>query len=486
MILKKRFLTTIIMTLTLGMNCFSQTTCSIPNQNNRPTPVFPVPSKAQQAWQEMEMYAFIHFGMNTFTDVEWGDGSEQPSRYAPKQALDVNQWVTVCKEAGLKGIILTAKHHDGFCIWNTQSTAHSTAQCSGYGKDDVVKLLSDECAKQGLKFGVYVSPWDRNNAEYGRPGYLDVYRKQIRELCTNYGNLFELWFDGANGGSGYYGGTGGTRTIDASTYYDWPNTIEIIKSLQPNTVIWGIADEARWIGNELGYANETNWCTEYGGSITNAVSGNINGGDWIPGECDVSIRSNWFYHAVNTPKTGEALFDIYIKSVGRNANLILNIPPNTAGRFADADVAALKSWKALMNSNLGADLALSATATASAVRSSGSSGVPLYTAAKVNDGDKDSFWAQEDGTTTASVVLSWNSAQTVKYIMLQEYIRLGQRVKAFEVDIWNGSSWETKLTGTTIGYKRILPFPSAITTTKVRVRITDSKVAPLIHTISVF
>ena len=474
---KKLLLLLLGMAAFLGASAQSQL-CNLPNENNEPLPVFPVPTEGQMRWHETEFYAFMHFGINTFTDREWGDGSERESQFAPTAVPDVAQWVKEIKDAGMKGIILTCKHHDGFCLWFTETTGHSVKNASGNGHMDIVKAISDKCREQGLKFGVYISPWDRNNAEYGRDGYLKTYQDQIRELCTNYGELFEMWFDGANGGDGYYGGSWGTRNIDATTYYDWPNTFKIIKDLQPNCVIWGSGGEARWIGNEEGWAGETNWATYDGENA--AEYGDENGITWNPGECDAKNAGGWFWHPNNSVKTSQDLFDIYMKSVGRNANLILNIPPNRAGRLDDNDVTQLRGFKTLLDKAFGTDIALHKAAAAES-RSGGS-----YGANNVTDGDKSTYWALDDGVTSGEIEIDLGGAQAVTYVTLQEYIRKGQRVKGFEIYTWNGAAWDRHATGTTIGYKRIMKLPTSVTTQKVKIKITDSKVCPLIHTISVF
>ena len=268
-----------------------------------PEPVYPVPSDNQLAWHEMEMNAFIHFTTNTFTDLEWGYGDEKESIFNPT-ALDVDQWVTNIKETGFKGIILTCKHHDGFCLWPSQFTEHSIKK-SPYknGQGDIVKELSDACKRDGLKFGVYLSPWDRNHKDYGNPDYILYYRNQIKELFTNYGDIFEMWFDGANGGTGYYGGARESRSIDRETYYDWPTTLRQIRELQPNVLFFSDAGpDIRWVGNERGFVNETNWNTitpdtlYAGKSGINKLlnTGSIDGTKWIPAEVDVSIRPGWF------------------------------------------------------------------------------------------------------------------------------------------------------------------------------------------------
>lgn len=468
----------------------TSTFCDLTTAENEPAPVYPVPTERQIAWHDMEFYAFIHFGINTFTNREWGEGSESINSFAPTAAIDVAQWVTEVKNAGMKGIVLTCKHHDGFCTWFTNTTNHSTKNnTTTNGHVDIPALLSAECAKQGLKFGAYISPWDRNHAEYGRPGYVTTFREQIREICTNYGDIFEMWFDGANGGSGYYGGAYGNRSIDAEIYYDFPNTFKMIRELQPNCAIWGWDQDCHWVGNEEGWAGETSWSPYKSG--VQLEYGAEDGWRWLPTECDAKNGNGWFWNttADNTGqiKTSQQLFDIYLKSVGRNSNLILNIPPNRAGRFSDVAVTNLRGFKNLLDQAFGTDLALNRTATASAVRSS--SVANKFAAANVVDNNKETYWATEDGQTSGEIEIDLGSTQTVKYVRLGEYIRKGQRVKSFEIHTWNGTGWvkaSTTTATTTIGHKRIVQLTSPTATSKVKVVITDSKVCPLINRISVY
>lgn len=298
-----------------------------PSLISTPSPVGPTPSTKQLEWHELETYAFIHFTTNTFTGKEWGYGDESPSIFNPTNT-NVDQWVRTLKNTGFKAVILTAKHHDGFCLWPSKYTKHSIA-ASPYkkGKGDLVKEVAQACKKHGLKFGIYLSPWDRNREDYGSPSYVTYYRNQLKELFENYGPVFEMWFDGANGGDGYYGGAREKRRIDGKTYYDWPGTISMVRNMEPNILFFSDAGpDIRWVGNERGIAGETNWNTIspdtlYAGkagieSLLN--TGHENGTSWIPAEVDVSIRPGWFYHAEEDGKvkTPEELFDIYLTSVG--------------------------------------------------------------------------------------------------------------------------------------------------------------------------
>jgi len=270
-----------------------------------PEPVLPIPSERQLAWHDMEFYAFVHFNMNTFSNMEWGFGDEDPKLFNPTD-LDCRQWAKVCKDAGMKGIILTAKHHDGFCLWPSKYTEHSVKNSAWKnGEGDVVGELAAACKEYGLKLGIYLSPWDRNHPDYGKPEYITYFRNQLRELLTNYGDIFEVWFDGANGGTGYYGGAREERRIDRTTYYDWENTRKIVRELQPNACMFSDAGpDIRWCGNEQGWVRETNWCTLNRDDFAPGVvadledlrSGQENGTHWVPAEVDVSIRPGWYYH----------------------------------------------------------------------------------------------------------------------------------------------------------------------------------------------
>jgi alpha-L-fucosidase len=457
-----------------------------------PAPVLPLPSEAQMQWHEMEMNAFVHFTTNTFTDKEWGYGDEKTEIFNPSQ-LDANQWASTLKKAGFKTLILTCKHHDGFCLWPSKYTEHSVKN-SPYknGKGDIVKEVSEACKKQGLKFGVYLSPWDRNHAEYGRPAYIEYYRNQLRELFTNYGPVFEMWFDGANGGDGYYGGARERRRINGATYYDWPTTLNLVRQMSPNVIFFSDAGPGvRWVGNERGIAGETNWNTIFAdtlyagkpniGRLLN--TGSPDGNKWIPAEVDVSIRPGWFYHAKEDSlvKTPEKLFEIYMSSVGRGSTLLLNVPPDRRGLFHENDIKALEGFRVMLDREFKTNLAKGAKITADSYRGDDAT----YNAAKLNDDKKETYWATDDGATTGSFEISLSKQEPVKYILLQENIRLGQRVKAFAVEAWQDGAWKEVARGTTIGYKRILPLQN-VNTNKLRVNITDAKASLVLSNVELY
>ncbi|MCU0376598.1 MAG: alpha-L-fucosidase [Chitinophagaceae bacterium] len=448
-----------------------------------PAPLHPVPTPAQMAWHKMEMNAFIHFTTNTFTGKEWGFGDEDKAIFNPT-ALDAEQWAM---------LILTTKHHDGFCLWPSQYTEHSVKN-SPYknGKGDVVKETAEAARKYGLKFGVYLSPWDRNHADYGRPAYVEYYRNQLRELFTQYGPVAEMWFDGANGGDGYYGGSREKRKIDGATYYDWPNTLKLIKSLQPNVLFFSDAGpHLRWVGNERGVAGETNWNTItpdtlYAGkpgieALLNR--GSENGTHWIPAETDVSIRPGWFFHEEENDrvKTPEQLFDIYLSSVGRGSTLLLNIPPDKRGLLHEKDVQSLEGFAALLKKELGKNLAYGAKAYAKNYRGKSS----RFGAANLTDGNSETYWALDDESTTGSFEVDLGKPTLVKYLLLQEYIALGQRVKSFTIEALQPNGWIEIGKGTTIGYKRIVKI-APVEARQIRVHITSAKACPVISNFEVY
>ena len=457
-----------------------------------PKPVYPIPSKQQLQWHEMEMYAFIHFTTNTFTDKEWGYGDESPTIFNPT-SLDANQWAKTLKDAGFKAIILTTKHHDGFALWPSKYTNHSVKN-SPYknGKGDIVKETSDAAKKYGLKFGVYLSPWDRNHADYGTEKYITYYRNQLKELFTHYGSIFEMWFDGAMGGDGYYGGKRTTVKIDGSKYYNWPTTLKLVRSIQPQVLFFSDAGpDIRWVGNEKGIAGTTNWNTItpdtlYAGKagINDILSsGAEDGKKWIPAEVDVSIRPGWFYHAKEDAKvkTPEQLFDIYLSSVGRGSNLLLNIPPDRRGLFHENDVAALLGFKKLLAARLSKNLAAGAKVKTSNTRGNNKT----YRAGCITDGNKETYWTTDDNIITPSIEINIEKENLINYILLQEYIALGQRVKSFAIDVWKNNQWKEVAAATTIGYKRIVKI-DPVTSSKIRVRILDAKASPLISNIAVY
>jgi alpha-L-fucosidase len=456
-----------------------------------PTPLAPLPSPRQLKWHELEAYAFIHFTVNTFTDKEWGYGDEDPKIFNPT-AFDADQIAGVVKEAGLKGLVLTCKHHDGFCLWPSAFTEHSIKHSPWkQGKGDMVREISEACHRHGLKFGVYLSPWDRNQPQYGQATYLTYYRNQLRELLTHYGPIFEVWFDGANGGDGYYGGAKEKRTIDNTTYYDWDNTWKIVRELQPEACMFSDAGpDVRWVGNESGYAGDPCWETinSEGFLPGHADSATLNRGSrpgthWIPAEVDVSIRPGWFYHAAedNAVKSADQLLKIYYESVGRGANLILNLPPDRRGRIPDTDARNLREWGRILKATFAQDLARGATAIADNTRGNDH----RYAAANTIDGNLNTYWASDDSDTTPSLVLELHKPTTFSVVRLREFISLGQRVDSFALDCWKDGVWTEFAAGTSIGAQRLVRVPP-VTTDKVRLRITQAAVCPAISEVALF
>jgi len=455
-----------------------------------PTPVGPLPSERQLVWHEMEYYGFLHFNMNTFTNIEWGSGGESPDTFNPAE-LDAMQWARIAKESGMKGLIITAKHHDGFCLWPSKYTEHSVKNTRWKnGKGDIIKDLSEACKAYGLKMGVYLSPWDRNNAHYGKSEYVEIFHNQLRELLTNYGDIFEVWFDGANGGSGYYGGANETRKIDNKTYYQWDKAIAIIRELQPNAVIFGDGGPGvRWVGNEEGWANETNWSL-----IRDEVhigypkykelrSGHEDGTNWVPAECDVSIRPGWYYHPYedHKVKTLPELLKIYYESIGRNASLLLNIPVDNRGLVHEKDEVQLLQFAKQIKLDFKDKLAINAKASATNTRGKSE----VYAAKNVLDGNGETYWATDDEVIQASITLTFDQPTAINRLLLQEDIKLGQRIKAFNVEVEINGQWKKIDTQTTIGYKRILKFKT-VNADKIRINITDAKASPTLSNIGLY
>ncbi len=422
----------------------------------KPQPYGPVPSEAQLRWQEMEYNMFVHFGPNTFTGLEWGQGSEAEDIFQPA-GLDCRQWAATAKAAGMKGIIITAKHHDGFCLWPNPESLHTVAQSSWRGgQGDVLKDLSEACREYGLKFGVYISPWDRNDPAYGSPAYNEKYIRTLQSVHDGrYGPVFEQWFDGACGE-----GPNGKRQE-----YDWPAFHEAVWALSPDAILFSdVGPGCRWMGNERGVAGETNWSRlDVEGFTPGAgapprdtlARGNVFGKQWIPGEIDVSIRPGWFWRESENAqvKSVEQLADIWLTSVGRNALLLLNVPPDTRGRIHEIDSTRLMEFRAWREKVLGVNLAADAGIRKRACGS---------------------IWE-----------MTLPEARTVNYVQLQEEIALGQRISGFRVEVEDAGGWRMVAEGTTIGYKRILPVAS-VTVRKVRVTITGALARPVLKDIALY
>lgn len=457
-----------------------------------PQAVYPIPQPKQVEWQKMETYAFIHFGLNTFNDREWGYGDSDPKTFNPVK-LDCEQWAKTLVAAGMKGVILTAKHHDGFCLWPTKFNEYNITKTPyKNGKGDIVGELSAACKKYGLKFAVYLSPWDRNHSEYARPEYVEYFYNQLHELLSTYGDVFEVWFDGANGGDGWYGGTKEHRTIDNKTYYQMHRAYAMVDSLQPNAVIFGDGGPGcRWVGNERGYAGATNWSFLRKGEVHAGYDkhyelqyGHPNGNEWVAAECDVSIRPGWFYHPEEDSmvKSVDHLTDLYYRSVGHNATLLLNFPVDRNGLINPVDSAHAVDF----HNRIKEELSLNIFANAKVKVSNERGG--KFSAKAITDGKYDTYWATNDGVNSATVEFDLKKMSNVNRILLQEYIPLGQRVQAFTVEYYHNGSWiPVKLMEetTTVGYKRILRF-NTVNTNKLRVLFTKSRASLCINNIEAF
>jgi alpha-L-fucosidase len=456
-----------------------------------PKPYGPLPTQGQLNWQETGMYCIIHWGPDTYTDKEWGYGDEDPKLVNPSN-FDAMQIVGAAKAGGFKGIIVVAKHHDGFCLWPTKTTEHNISK-SPYknGKGDILREYRNACDKLGMKMGVYCSPWDRNSALYGKPEYVtEVYRKQLKELYTNYGPLFITWHDGANGRDGYYGGAREVRKIDRSTYYGWDVTWGIARKLQPNAVIFGdVGPDVRWVGNERGQAGETSWATytphapEDGKKPGNGfvkdyegTEGHRDGKFWMPAECDVALRPGWFYHQRqnDSVKTPQALLQLYYQSVGRGAALDLGLSPDRTGQLNKNDVLSLKQFGHIVRSTFAINLAKGANLKASNTR--GNNKVK-YGASNLLDNNRYTYWSTDDQVKKPELVLDLHQPITFNVIRLRENIKLGQRIDEVAIDAIQDGKWKEIAKATSIGGNRLIRLQNDVLTSKVRLRVTSSPVS---------
>ncbi len=438
------------------------------------------PSPELIAWQQLEYYMFIHFGPNTFTDVEWGNGKEDPGIFNPSD-LDCRQWAETAKNAGMKGIILTAKHHDGFCLWPSAYSKHTVRESPWKnGQGDILQELSEACREFGLKFGVYISPWDQNHPSYGTDVYNDIFLKTIEEVLSAYGPVFEIWFDGANGE-----GKNGKKQI-----YDWEAFHKAVCRLQPKTIhaieVNGIGPSCRWMGNEKGIAGTTNWSTlnnPVGLAVDILERGEQGGKLWVPAETDVSIRPGWFYSPSTDDKVKsvEKLMDIYYTSVGRNSNLLLNVPPDKRGRIHPNDSIRLMQFREAREAAFADNLARGAKISAGNTRGKSS----RYSPKNLLEDNYDSYWATDDSVTATFIEVDMNKTQSINRLVLQEYIPLGQRVARFSVYYDAEGQWIKLLSATTIGYKRILRFPLT-KTSKIKIEIEESLASPVLNKLEIY
>lgn len=459
-----------------------------------------VPSRRQLAWQQQELVAFVHFGMNTFMDREWGDGKEDPSAFNPSD-FDARQWAKVVKDAGMKTLILTAKHHDGFCLWPSKFTDHSVKNSPWRnGSGDVVREVASACREFGIGFGVYLSPWDRHEKSYGdSPIYNEHFCNQLRELLTNYGEIAEVWFDGANGE-----GPNGKKQI-----YDWRSYYKVIRELQPGAIIAIMGPDVRWVGTESGYGRETEWSvipdiTQNLDAIAASsqrypldeafVPRDLTGEDlgsrsklknamslaWYPAETDVSIRPGWFFHSSQNGqvKAPQKLVDIYYSSVGLNSLLLLNIPVDKRGRIHDNDIKSLVGMREILDQTFNTNLAAGARVAASNEMSE-------HAGSSVIDPQKKTYWITDEGVESATLEFQLRGERTFDRAMLQENIAVGQRIEAFRLEAWDGIRWKEFAGGTTVGYKRLLRFP-VVTSNRVRLVIEQSRTSPTLSSFGLF
>ena len=448
-----------------------------------PAPYGVLPTEAQVEWQKMEYNLFMHFGPNTFTGAEWGSGQEKAELFNPT-AMDCGQWASIAKAAGMKGIIITAKHHDGFCLWPNPVSRHTVAQSSWRdGKGDVLKDLSEACDEYDLGFGVYISPWDRNDPHYGTDEYNDVFVKTLESALGNYGHVFEQWFDRACGE-----GPNGKQQI-----YDWPLFNSTVLKMQPDAIIFSdYGPGCRWVGNEAGSAGRTCWSTmnvndDFTGPPVSRreLNEGIKGANtWAAAETDVSIRPGWFWRESENSrvKSLQHLLKIYYESVGRNSLLLLNVPPDTRGLIHEVDSARLMEFRAALDEIFGVDLAAGAEIEAENVRG----GARRFSAQNLLHHDYDRYWAVDDDVTKVSLVVTLPEQRTFNRVQLQEYIPLGQRVSAFSIEALDEDGiWQPIARETTIGYKRIVHVPTT-TTTAVRVNIEESEACPVLNGFALF
>ncbi|MGN0632749.1 MAG: alpha-L-fucosidase [Oscillospiraceae bacterium] len=456
-----------------------------------------VPHSRQVRHQQLEFYAFIHFTVNTFTDKEWGDGTENPEIFNP-QKLDAEQWVRAVKSAGMKGLILTCKHHDGFCLWPSKTTKHTVAASPWKnGCGDVVREVSDACKKYGIKFGVYLSPWDRNSPVYGQgKAYDDMFVEQLTELLTNYGDVFCVWFDGACGE-----GPDGKKQ-----YYDWDRYYRVIRELMPDACISVCGPDVRWCGNEAGYTRKAEWSvvperakdseiisekSQHSDDETfrkrkiDARDSDLGSREilkdedkliWYPAEVNTSIRPGWFWHESENDKVRslDELIHIYNNSVGGNATFLLNIPPTNEGLLHENDVLRLKELGEYLDKSFSENVLDEAELSADGEAVS-----------SVRQDNYDVFFTAEKGCTTAELTARWNEPVNIGNIVIKENILCGQRVESFTVEAELNGEYIEIYRGATIGYKRIVPLKN-IVTKYVRIKITDSRTEPTISFLGIY
>ena len=454
-----------------------------------PEPYGATPSERQLQWHETDFYGMICLSTITYTDQEWGYGDEPASLFNPAQ-FDARQMIGVMKEAGMKGVLIVAKHHGGFCLWPTATTEYSVKNSPWRdGKGDMLREFSDAAREAGLKFGVYLSPWDRNDSDYATPQYVERYREQLRELHTDYGDIFISWFDGANGGDGYYGGAREMRHIEKN-YYDWDKTWEIVRELQPRSVIFSNVGDVRWVGNEDGLAGDPCWATFVSEGraglehvkYQEGFNGHRDGKFWMPPECDVPIRPGWFYHADQDDdvKSSETLFDLYFSSVGLGAALDLGLAPAGSGQLHPKDVESLKGLGKLLRETFSVNLARDASITSDQTRGGSKDFSPL----NLIDDDKSTYWSTDDTTTTGEVMIELPRQTRFNIVSLREYLPLGQRIDSVALDILSGKDWLQYARVTSVGANRLIR-GNPVEASKIRIR-TWGPVCPALSEIGLY
>ncbi|XXG84841.1 hypothetical protein AAC387_Pa11g0062 [Persea americana] len=446
-----------------------------------PLPILPLPSASQLSWQLGEMALFLHFGTNTFNDSEWGTGRADPAIFDPGPTLNASQWVRLAGAAGFSRVILTAKHHDGFCLWPSAYTNY-TVSASPWrgGKGDVVAELAAAAREAGIGLGLYLSPWDRHDASYGKSlEYNEFYLAQMTELLTGYGEIKDVWLDGAKGI--------GEKDMD----YYFENWFELIHQLQPGATIFSDAGpDSRWVGDEAGVSSSTCWAPFNRSAVTiggdndyqYSGSGDPHGHDWVPAECDVSIRPGWFWHSSQKPKSAATLLDIYYKSVGRNCLLLLNVPPNSSGLISEDDIQVLQNFTEMRRTIFTNNLAENAIVNASSTRGMGD---PRFGPSNILKEGIFTYWAPEENQSFWSINLDLRQPLSFNVLQVQEPIHMGQRVIEFHLDVLTKGEWQTVTNGTTVGYKRLLLF-SSVESQWLRLVIDKSRADPLISFLGIY
>ncbi|XP_077241700.1 alpha-L-fucosidase 1 [Tasmannia lanceolata] len=473
--------TTLLLLLFFSLSTPISSSLSNP-QTPPPLPILPLPTSLQLSWQLSEMSLFLHFGTNTFTDSEWGTGHADPSVFNPSSTLDPAQWVQVAKNSGFSSVILTAKHHDGFCLWPSVYTNYSV-QSSPWkgGKGDVVAELAVAARAAGIELGLYLSPWDRHEAVFGKTiGYNEFYMGQLTELLTGYGEIKHIWLDGAKGE--------GEKNMD----YLFETWFGLIRQLQPSATIFSDAGpDTRWVGDEDGAAGFTCWSLFNRSSVTiggdndyqYTRGGDPNGCDWVPPECDVSIRPGWFWHSSEKPKSAKTLLDLYYKSVGRNCLLLLNVPPNSSGLISDEDIQVLQDFAELRHIIFSDNLAENAIVNASSTR--GDISDPRFSPVNVLREGIYTYWAPQEGQSSCAIYLDLGQLVSFNVLQVQEPIQMGQRITEFHLDVLNKGQWTTVINGTTVGYKRLVRF-TMVKSQWLRFIVDKSRGDPLISYLGIY